>query len=205
MAAETARPGAAPRTMHVVVMGVSGSGKTTVARGVARAAGLLLAEADDFHPVTNVDKMRGGIPLTDEDRWPWLGELAGWMADRAREGVSTVITCSALRRAYRDVLAAGPPSIHFVHLRAPTPLIHERLAMRVGHYMPPSLLGSQVEALEPLDDDEPGVVVDVSGSPDEVLARALRSIAGLSGPRGSAPPARRPPDAPVRAARQGAR
>jgi gluconokinase len=163
-------------TRHVVVMGVSGSGKTTVAHGLAAATGLLFAEADDFHSRANVEKMRAGTPLDDDDRWPWLRDLAEWMAERATEGRSTVIACSALRRSYRDVLAQGPPSIDFVHLDGPVAVIRDRMASRTGHYMPASLLDSQVATLEPLQPDESGIELDVSLPPEELVARAVRGL-----------------------------
>jgi gluconokinase len=169
-----------PGTRHVVVMGVSGSGKTTVAHGIAAATGLLFAEADDFHSRASVEKMRAGIPLEDEDRWPWLQDLAAWMAERAAEGRSTVIACSALRRAYRDVLAAGPPTIDFVHLDGHVEVIRDRMSSRSGHYMPASLLDSQVATLEPLQPDESGIELDVSLPPEELVAQAVR---GLNLPR----------------------
>lgn len=165
-----------PRTRHVVVMGVSGSGKTTVARGIALSTGLLFAEADDFHSQANVDKMRSGRPLSDDDRLPWLNDLAGWMAERAAEGRSTVIACSALKRAYRDVLAGGPPTIDFVHLRGTVQLITQRISARAGHYMPASLLGSQIDTLEPLEPDESGIVLDIDAPADELIARAVRQL-----------------------------
>ena len=165
-----------PATRHVVVMGVSGSGKTTVAHGIAAATNLLFAEADDFHSRANVEKMRAGIPLTDEDRWPWLHDLAAWMAERAAEGRSTVIACSALRRVYRDVLASGPPTVDFVHLDGHVDVIRDRLAARSGHYMPASLLDSQVSTLEPLQPDESGIVLDVSLPPEELVEQAVRGL-----------------------------
>ena len=163
-------------TRHVVVMGVSGSGKTTVAHGIAAATGLLFAEADDFHSRASVEKMRAGIPLDDEDRWPWLGDLAAWMAERAAEGRSTVIACSALRRVYRDVLAAGPPTLDFVHLDGHVEVIRDRMSSRSGHYMPASLLDSQVATLEPLQPDESGIELDVSLPPEELVAQAVRGL-----------------------------
>lgn len=182
MTGEHTNEGAGPprlRTRHVVVMGVSGSGKTTVARGVALATGLLFAEADDFHSRANVDKMRSGSPLSDDDRWPWLNDLALWMAERAAEGRSTVIACSALKRAYRDVLAGGPPSIDFVHLRGTAQLIGPRISVRSGHYMPASLLGSQIDTLEPLEPDESGIVLDIDAPAHELIARAVREVTAL--------------------------
>jgi gluconokinase len=157
-------------------MGVSGSGKTTVARGLADALDLSFAEADDFHPPENVEKMRHGIPLTDADREPWLRELASWMAARAEEGRSTVMACSALRRTYRDVLRTGPPSVDFIHLDGPPAIIRERMIRRKGHFMPASLLDSQEAVLEPLEEDESGVVLDLSRPPDDLVAEAVAWI-----------------------------
>lgn len=171
-------------TRHVVVMGVSGCGKTTVAHGIARNTGLIFAEADDFHSRANVEKMRAGIPLDDQDRWPWLHDLSEWMRARALEGRSTVIACSALKRVYRDLLSEGPPSVDFVHLHGPVDVIRARLSEREGHYMPPSLLDSQVATLEPLERDERGVVLDVSLSPDELVAQAVSRL-NLPDVRGS--------------------
>ena len=166
-------------TCHVVVMGVSGSGKTTVARGIAEATGLVFAEADDFHPAANVEKMRSGIPLADDDRWPWLSELARWMAEQAAVGASTIMACSALKRAYRDVLASGPPSVFFVHLFGDPGLIEARISGRTGHYMPASLLGSQLATLEPLQPDETGLVIDVALPLDRIVAAAVRAVEAL--------------------------
>ncbi|MFG2107186.1 gluconokinase [Micromonospora chersina] len=179
--------GERPPTRHVVVMGVSGAGKTTVARGISELTGLRFAEADEFHTEAHVAQMRAGIPLTDADRWPWLRALAGWMADRHAEGVSTVLTCSALKRAYRDVLRQGPADVEFLHLDGAAQLIRDRLDRRVGHYMPASLLDSQRAILEPLGPDESGVVLEVAAPPGELVRRAvdllgLRSRAAVAGP-----------------------
>lgn len=163
-------------TRHVVVMGVSGCGKTTVASRIAAATGFLFAEADEFHTAANVAKMSAGVPLEDVDRWPWLRSLAGWMTERARAGESTVIACSALKRSYRDVLSDGPPSVDFVHLDGPPELVRARLSARVGHYMPASLLDSQVATLEPLEADERGVVLDVSQTPDALAQQAVDAL-----------------------------
>lgn len=168
--------GERPAVRHVVVMGVSGAGKTTVARGVAEVTGLRFAEADEFHPAANVARMRAGIPLTDADRWPWLRDLAAWMAARHAEGVSTVLTCSALKRAYRDVLREGPPDVEFVHLDGAAELIRDRMSRRAGHYMPASLLDSQRAILEPLQPDESGVVLRVAATPDDLVARAVSRL-----------------------------
>ncbi|MEV0428615.1 gluconokinase [Micromonospora sp. NPDC050495] len=165
-----------PPTRHVIVMGVSGAGKTTVARGISELTELVFAEADEFHPPANVARMRAGIPLDDAARWPWLSDLAAWMAERHAEGVSTVLACSALKRAYRDVLRQGPPTVEFVHLAGTAELIRDRMTRRVGHYMPASLLDSQRATLEELGSDEPGVVLDVSASPEELVAAAVRRL-----------------------------
>ncbi|MFB6392405.1 gluconokinase [Polymorphospora sp. 2-325] len=165
-----------PPTRHVVVMGVSGAGKTTVAQGVAALTGLTFAEADEFHSEANVTRMRAGVPLDDDARWPWLRALADWMADRHRDGVSTVLACSALRRTYRDVLRQGPPGVDFVHLDGPTEVIRERMSLRAGHYMPASLLDSQTATLEPLWPDEEGVVLDLRLSTPELIDAAVERL-----------------------------
>jgi gluconokinase len=164
-------PVGAPR--HVVVMGVSGCGKTTVAQGISRVTRMAFGEADDFHPEANVAKMRAGQPLADADRWPWLEALAAWMVDERDRGRSTVIACSALRRAYRDVLRTGLPTVDFIHLDGPAAVIRERMATREGHYMPASLLDSQLATLERLEPDESGVVLDLTATPEELVAQAV--------------------------------
>lgn len=154
-------------------MGVSGCGKTTVADGIAQATGMAFAEADQFHSEANVAKMRAGNALDDSDRRPWLEALAAWMKVQDDRGHSTVIACSALRRAYRDVLRAGPPTVDFVHLDGPAEVLQRRMRAREGHYMPPSLLGSQLDTLEPLQSDESGVVLDLRRSPQELVSQAV--------------------------------
>jgi gluconokinase len=166
----------------VVAMGVSGSGKTTVAKGIAKRMNWEYAEGDDFHPQANVEKMRSGIPLTDEDRWPWLGHIGDWISEQVQAGRSAVVTCSALRRAYRDLLREGRPAVRFCHVDEPQEVIADRLAKRKGHYMPASLLASQFAILERLQPDEPGVTVSGEGSEEEVLQAALDSL-GLEAAR----------------------
>ncbi|MEO3779381.1 gluconokinase [Micromonospora sp. B11E3] len=178
-------------TRHVVVMGVSGAGKTTVAREISELTGMTFADADAFHTEEHVALMRAGIPLDDEARWPWLRRLSAWMADRCAEGVSTVLACSALKRSYRDVLRQGPPSLDFVHLDGPVEVIRERMAARAGHYMPASLLESQLATLEPHGPDESVVVLGVSGTPGELAAAAVARLGlrpAMSRPPGSTRP-----------------
>jgi gluconokinase len=164
------------RVRHIVVMGVSGVGKTTVAKGISTLTGWTFAEGDAFHPEANVAKMREGRPLTDEDRWPWLRALGAWMSAEIAEGRSAVVTCSALRRSYRDLLREGRPEVEFCHLDAGADLVGDRLSHRAGHFMPPSLLPSQYAALEPLEPDEPGVTVSVEGGVPDVIARVTASL-----------------------------
>jgi gluconokinase len=162
--------------MHFVFMGVSGSGKTTVAQSVAQRIALPFAEADAFHPQANIDKMAAGVPLTDDDRWPWLRELAGWIAEHDARGEHTLMACSALRRDYRDVLRGGAPGVHFLHMDGPEDVILGRVAARSGHFMPPALLRSQLDTLEALESDEAGAVFDVRLDVDTVAARALEYV-----------------------------
>lgn len=161
---------------HLVVMGVSGSGKTTVAQILAERLGWPFAEADDHHPEANVAKMAAGTPLTDEDRWPWLRIMRDWLTEQATAGRSTVITCSALKVAYRDVLREAEGRVRFVHLAADADVIGERLETRSGHFMPPSLLPSQFGTLEPLAEHEDGVSIAVDVPPEQVADAALRGL-----------------------------
>jgi gluconokinase len=157
-------------------MGVAGSGKSTVARELATELGWPMAEGDDFHPRANVEKMRSGHPLDDDDRWPWLRSIADWIGRQEAAGQSAVVTCSALKRAYRDLLGAGHPSVRFVHLDVPREVLEQRLGGRQGHYMPASLLDSQLATLQPLGADEPGFAVPAGGPPDEVARLAADTL-----------------------------
>jgi carbohydrate kinase (thermoresistant glucokinase family) len=160
----------------LVVMGVSGSGKTTIAKGVADAKGWTLVEGDTFHPPANVAKMAAGTPLTDEDRWPWLHAIAAAIdADRAR-GESAVVACSALRRAYRDILIGDRPDVRLVYLRGSQALIGERMRARKGHFMPPALLDSQFQTLEEPGPDENPITVEIGGTPDEIVRAILERL-----------------------------
>jgi len=160
----------------IIVMGVSGSGKTTLAQGIASAMGWEFAEGAAFHPEANIAKMASGHPLTDEDRWPWLRAIGAWIDAHNRSGTSAVITCSALRRVYRDLLREGRPTVRFAHVMADPELIEDRMEHRKGHFMPASLLPSQLATLERLQTDEPGLVVSAAGKPDEVVHRALVAL-----------------------------
>lgn len=173
-------PSGSGRPRHVVLMGVAGSGKSTVAMGLARELDWEFGEADEFHPAANVAKMAAGHPLTDEDRWPWLYALAAWIAERDAAGISTVLACSALRRAYRDILREGAPTVIFIHLHGPQEVIAERMARRLDHFMPTSLLDSQYATLEEIEPDEPGHVLDVRLSPIELVAESATIVASLS-------------------------
>ncbi|OBK14641.1 gluconokinase [Mycobacterium asiaticum] len=140
-------------------MGVSGSGKSTVGAALARRLRVPFEDADHLHPQANVDKMAAGEPLTDNDRGPWLDQVGRWLVDHRDGGV---MSCSALKRAYRDQLREHCGSTQFLHLHGPPELIERRMAARRGHFMPASLVRSQFDTLEPLDADEQGVVVDLS-------------------------------------------
>jgi len=167
---------AAPVSVTLVVMGVSGVGKTSVARELVACTGWTFQEGDDLHPERNRVKMAAGIPLDDTDRRPWLERIAAWVGEQETAGRDAVITCSALTRSYRDLLRDGHPSVRFVYLAAtPEQLeqLERRLIRRRGHYMPPALLRSQLDTLEPLEPDEPGVEVDTDGDPAAVAHHAL--------------------------------
>ena len=163
--------------LHLVFMGVSGTGKTAVGRPVSQRLGLEFLEGDELHPPSNIAKMSSGTPLTDEDRRPWLREIADWTRDRVAEGRDTGVTCSALRRAYRDVLREGAPDTTFVHLVGPAELILERMKSR-EHFMPPSMLDSQLDTLEPLEEDERFVTVDISAPVDELVEDLVTRFRG---------------------------
>lgn len=165
-----------PEPMLVVVMGVSATGKTAVGERLATDLRVEFLEGDSFHPEANIEKMSAGIPLTDEDRLPWLKALADEIGRHAEEGRSVVVTCSALRRSYRDLLRASTPEVFFVHLHAPFEVLEKRMAHRTKHFMPTSLLQSQFDTLEPLQDDESGALVDVSPPLEEVVAAAVNAV-----------------------------
>ncbi|WP_295120733.1 gluconokinase [uncultured Leifsonia sp.] len=159
--------------VRVVVMGVSGSGKSTVGRVVADALGASFVDGDDLHPAANVAKMAAGIPLTDADREPWLRAVGRTLADGDDTGV--VVACSALKRSYRDLIRAEAPGTVFAELDGPRELLQERM-IRPGHFMPASLLDSQLATLEPLQADEAGLRLDIAESPAELAAAIVDRV-----------------------------
>lgn len=175
--------------MQVVVMGVTGVGKTTVGKLIAQRLGARFVDADDFHPPENVLKMRAGIPLDDGDRQPWLAALNAYLRNAARCGDPVILACSALKSAYRERLREGVPGLRFVHLVGTRELIAARLAARSGHYMNPALLDSQLAALERPDD---ALNVDINPAPEElanaVCADLVRGQAAPSLPASSGQP-----------------
>ncbi len=160
----------------LTVMGVSGSGKTTVGAALAQRLRMPFADADDFHPAENVAKMSAGVPLTDDDRLPWLHVIGEWLAAHAEHG--GVVSCSALRRSYRDVLRAAAPGQLFVHLAGSPEVIARRVAGRPGHFMPAALLASQFDTLEPLGADEHGLTLDLDRSVDDLVDDYLAATTG---------------------------
>jgi gluconokinase len=149
-------------------MGVSGSGKSTVGTALARRLGVPFADADAFHPAANIAKMAAGTPLTDDDRYPWLDAVGQWLADHDDGGV---MSCSALKRGYRDILRSHCPRIEFLHLTGSPELIARRQAGRPGHFMPSALEKSQFDILEPLAPDEHGIALDVGSSVEDIVDR----------------------------------
>jgi gluconokinase len=160
----------------LVVMGVSGSGKSTVAEKLAEALGWTYEDGDKFHPASNVAKMAAGHPLTDEDRWPWLGAIAAEIDRACKAGEHVVIACSALKRAYRDVLVHGRSGVRIIFLNGTQQLIADRLAKRKGHFMPPDLLPSQFRTLEPPAPDENPVTVSIDASVEAIVADIIHKL-----------------------------
>lgn len=167
-------------TRHrIVVMGVSGCGKTTIGDLVACELGVPFLDGDSLHPVENVAKMAAGTPLTDEDRRPWLATVGRELIAAGNGGL--VLACSALRRSYRDAIREQAPDTVFLHLHGSTEVLGSRLEGRSGHFMPAALLDSQLATLEPLDIDEPGIVVDIAAPVNQVVADALAGVAAVAG------------------------
>lgn len=167
----------APPLHALVVMGVSGSGKTTLAAMLAGKLGWPYRDADDMHPLANVEKMRAGRPLDDADRAPWLAAIAAWIDAERAAGGHAIIACSALKRAYRDILVGGTPEdVRIVYLEGSRDLIAARMAKRRHHYMPTSLLDSQFATLEPPMPDERPIVIEVDATPQEELGALIRAL-----------------------------
>lgn len=162
---------------HVIVMGVTASGKSTIAERLARTLGWSFGEGDSWHSDANIAKMASGAPLTDEDRAPWLDELARWVRAEHAAGRSTVLACSALKRAYRDRLRAAAPNIRFIHLDTRPAVLAQRLRSR-QHFMPPELLESQLRDLEPLGPDERGFTVDAQRPPAALVTQITALLTG---------------------------
>lgn len=158
----------------VVVMGVSGTGKTTVGPLLADALGVPYAEADDFHPPANIAKMSAGTPLDDEDRRPWLDAIGAWAHDHVGHG--GVVSCSALKRSYRDRLRAAEPGVVFVHLTGDRKLIADRMRERKDHFFSGAMLDSQLATLQPLQPDENGVAVDIEPGPETITEQAVAAL-----------------------------
>ena len=164
----------------LVVMGVSGCGKTSVGRQLASALGLDFIEGDELHPPRNVALMAAGTPLTDVDRADWLATIATRLGQAQADGRGLVGSCSALKRRYRDLLRAACPGLRFIHLHGPAALLRQRLDVRTGHYMPPTLLDSQLATLEPPAPDEAAITLDITPPTPQLVAAALAQLQGTS-------------------------
>jgi carbohydrate kinase (thermoresistant glucokinase family) len=171
-----ATAGAQPIPAVVIVMGVSGSGKSTIGALLAARLRWKFEDADRFHPASNVDKMHRGVPLTDEDRRPWLDAVAAWIDMIRDTSGHGVIACSALKRSYRDVLMGGRADVRLVYLQGDEALIARRIANRLEHFMPQSLLHSQFEALEEPDPDEQSIIVSIAPQPPEIVSQILSAL-----------------------------
>jgi gluconokinase len=163
-------------TLVIVLMGVSGSGKSTVGAALSRTLGWPFRDADSFHPPANIAKMSRGIPLTDADRRPWLDAIAQWIDDRIGHSAPAIVSCSALKRAYRQRIVNARAGVALVYLQGDIGLIEARLAGRTGHFMPPALLASQFDALEEPQPEERPVVVSVADPPARIVATIIASL-----------------------------
>lgn len=175
----TSNPHTGQPKLRIIVMGVCGCGKTTIGDLVARELGVPFLDGDSLHPVENVAKMAAGTPLTDEDRWPWLATVGAELANAGDGGM--VLACSALRRSYREAIRKQAPDTIFLHLHGTKDVLGYRLEGRSGHFMPTTLLDSQLATLEPLEADETGLVVDIDAPVQQVVADALAGITDVSG------------------------
>jgi gluconokinase len=176
MVCELRKVGTSQAPCALIVMGVSGSGKSTIGETLAARLGWPYEDADKFHPASNVAKMSAGHPLTDEDRWPWLKAIAAEIDRTCSAGGHVVIGCSALKRAYRDVLVRGRSDIRLIYLDGTQALIADRLSLRKGHFMPPGLLASQFATLEPPTSDERAVTVSIDAQVEVVVDRIIGQL-----------------------------
>ena len=166
-----------PGISAIVVMGVSGAGKSTVGKLIAARLDCPFRDADSFHPAANIEKMSRGEPLTDEDRWPWLRAIAGWIGEHRSAGTTCVVTCSALKRRYRDLVTDKQRAdVRLVHLKGGMALIEARLKARKGHFMPPALLKSQFDALEEPAAEEHAITVSIDAAPEEIASRVVEKL-----------------------------
>jgi len=160
----------------IIIMGVSGSGKSTVAEALAARLGFICKDGDSYHPQANIDKMRAGIPLTDDDRWPWLHAIANDIDRKVDAGKPIVISCSALKRSYRQILVHGRHDARIVFLKGSRDLIARRLANRRDHFMPATLLDSQLTTLEEPEADEPAITVNIDATVDDIINDIIRRL-----------------------------
>ncbi|QOV38349.1 gluconokinase [Streptomyces ferrugineus] len=170
-------PSTHSRPPCIVVIGVSGTGKTTTARLLAKRLDIPFAEADDLHPSANIAKMSAGVPLDDADRQPWLEAIGRRLREGDVAGTGCVVACSALKRRYRDTLRAACPGAFFLHLTAGQEVLEERIGRRTGHFMPKTLIDSQLAALEPLEPDERGAALDAGPAPPTIADKAMELLA----------------------------
>ncbi len=160
----------------LVIMGVSGSGKTTIATLLTKKLGWVFRDGDEFHPTANVEKMKSGVPLTDEDRWPWLEAIARFIDEELARGTKTIVTCSALKQRYRDIIIDGRKGVRLIYLKGEKALLERKLARRHGHFMPSSLLKTQFDALEEPGLEENPLIVSVDAAPDQIVDHILAEL-----------------------------
>jgi gluconokinase len=163
----------------MIVMGVTSSGKSTIGFDLGEALGIPFVDGDDLHPAANKEKMRAGIPLDDDDRWPWLHLIGEYIAANEEKGHPTIVACSALKRVYRDLLRGHCPELLFIHLTGTPEVILERMAARTHEFMPTALLTSQLATLEPIQADERAILADITATPDEIVRSVLEELPGV--------------------------